>query len=39
MGVIIMCSTIIAMGLFFIVFEKTKAGKRFFGEETEATES
>jgi len=30
MGAIIMCSTIIGLGIFFLVFEKTKAGKKFF---------
>ena len=31
-GVIIICSTIIALGLFFFIFDQAKAGKRFFGE-------
>jgi len=32
MGAIIMFSTLIAITLFFIIFDKTKAGKRFFSE-------
>jgi hypothetical protein len=35
MGAIMMCSTIIAIALFFLIFDKTKAGKRFFGEMQE----
>jgi len=27
---------IIGIGLFFIIFDHTKAGKRFFGEESKA---
>jgi hypothetical protein len=33
MGAIIMCSTLIALALFFYIFDHTKAGKKFFGEE------
>ena len=36
MGAIIICSTLIAMAIFFFIFDRTKAGKRFFGEEQEA---
>jgi len=32
-GVIMICSAIVGIGLFFVIFERTKAGKRFFAEE------
>jgi branched-subunit amino acid ABC-type transport system permease component len=35
MGAIIMCSTLIAMALFFVVFSRTKAGKRFFADDNQ----
>jgi len=32
MGAIIMCSTLIGIAIFFYIFDKTEAGKRFFSE-------
>ena len=31
-GVLMMCGTIIFLGVFFIIFYHTKAGKKFFDE-------
>ena len=28
MGAIMMCATIVGLGLFFLIFEKTESGKR-----------
>ena len=33
MGAIIMCVTLIVIGLGMVIFERTKAGKKFFGSE------
>ena len=33
MGAIIMCGTLIVIGLGAVIFERTKAGKKFFGEK------
>jgi predicted nucleic acid-binding Zn ribbon protein len=33
MGAIIMCLVIIIMGLGFYIFDRAKAGKKFFGEK------
>jgi len=30
MGAIMMCATIVGLGLFFLIFEKTESGKKFF---------
>ena len=30
MGAIMMCATIVGLGVFFLIFEKTKTGKKFF---------
>jgi hypothetical protein len=30
MGAIIMCATIVGMGLFFLILDQTKVGKKFF---------
>ena len=30
MGAIIMCATIVGMGIFFLILDHTKVGKKFF---------
>ena len=34
-GVVMVCSTIVGIGLFFVIFSHTKAGKRFFAEDNQ----
>ena len=33
-----MCATIVGMGVFFLIFERTKAGKKFFDVEVKGGE-
>ena len=38
MGAIIMCATIVGMGLFFLIFHQTKAGKKFFDVDVKGSD-